>query len=67
MLLLRGRFALASRVGLANTFDAVAMVPNDDVCGPVARSGAATLVFRSGGARVLTLGRCSVLAVAAPL
>jgi hypothetical protein len=66
VLLLRGRFPVASRVGLANTFDVVAMVPNDDVCGPVARSGAASLVFRPSGNRVLQLGSCSVLGVAAP-
>ena len=67
VLLLRGRFALASRVGLANSFRAVARVPNDDVCQPVARSGGATLVFRSAGTRVLELGRCPVIAVAARL
>jgi hypothetical protein len=64
--LLRGRFPVASRVGLANTFDVVAMVPNDDVCGPIARSGTATLVFRTAGRRVLDLGQCPVLGVSAP-
>lgn len=66
VLLLRGRFPLATRVRVANTFDVVAMVPNDDVCGPIARSGAATLVFRPSGRRVLELGGCGVLAVAMP-
>jgi len=66
VLLLRGRFPVASRVGLANTFDVVAMVANDDVCGPVARSGEASLVFRPSGNRVLQLGSCPVLGVAAP-
>ena len=65
--LLRGRFPVASRLGLANTFDVIAMVPNDDVCGPIARSGTATLVFRTSGRRVLALGRCPVLGVSAPL
>jgi hypothetical protein len=65
--LLRGRFPVASRVGIANTFDVVAMVANDDVCAPIARSGQATLVFRTTGRRVLELGRCPVLAVATPL
>lgn len=66
VLLLRGRFPVASFVGLANTLDAVAMVPNDDVCGPVARSGEATLVFRTAGTPVLALGRCPLLGVASP-
>ncbi len=64
--LLRGRFGVASRLRLPNTFDVVALVPNDDVCGPVARSGNATLVFRQAGRRVLMLGQCPVLAVATP-
>ena len=65
--LLRGRFPVASRLGLANTFDVVAMVANDDVCRPIAKSGEATLVFRQSGSRVLDLGRCPVIAVATPL
>jgi hypothetical protein len=65
--LLRGRFALASRVGVAGTHDIVAMVANDDTCRPVAESGAATLVFRSAGRPAFQLGRCPVLAFARPL
>ena len=64
--LLRGRFPVASRLGVANTFDVVVMVANDDVCAPIARSGVGTLVFRPSGRRVLNLGRCPVLAVAMP-
>ncbi len=66
VLLLRGRFPVASRLGVANTFDVVAMVANDDVCAPIARAGQATLVFRPSGRRVLQLGPCAVLAVATP-
>jgi hypothetical protein len=65
--LLRGRFPVASRLGVANTFDVVVMVANDDVCKPVAESGEATLVFRQSGSRVLDLGQCPVIAVATPL
>ena len=65
--LLRGRFPVASRLGLANAFDVVTMVANDDVCQPVAESGEATLVFRQSGSRVLDLGKCPVIAVATPL
>lgn len=67
VLLLRGRFALASRVNLAATFDVVAMVPNDATCRPVAESGAATLVFRQSGSPAFALGRCPVIAFARPL
>ncbi|MBW2374250.1 MAG: hypothetical protein JRF70_17125 [Deltaproteobacteria bacterium] len=65
--LLRGRFPVASRLGVANTFDVVVMVANDDVCRPIAESGEATLVFRQSGSRVLDLGKCPVIAVATPL
>lgn len=65
--LLRGRFALASRIGLAGTHDVVAMVANDDTCKPVVESGAATLVFRQSGSPAFLLGQCPVLAFARPL
>ncbi|MDH3684815.1 MAG: hypothetical protein OEP95_01245 [Myxococcales bacterium] len=66
MFLLRGRFELATRVGFAGTHDLVAMVANDDVCRPVAESGASSLVYRPSGTRAFTLGRCPVLAFATP-
>ena len=65
--LLRGRFALASRIGFAGTHDVVAMVANDATCRPVAESGASTLVFRQSGRPAFELGRCPVLAFARPL
>jgi len=65
--LLRGRFELASRIGLAGTHDVVAMVANDDTCRAVAESGAATLVFRQSGSPAFLLGPCPVLAFARPL
>jgi hypothetical protein len=65
-LMLRGRFPLASRLGVTNTFDVVAVVPNDEVCDAVARSGSANLVFRPSGSGVLDLGRCPVVGVALP-
>lgn len=64
--LLRGRFELATRIGISGTYDIVAMVANDDVCRPVAESGASTLVYRPAGRRAFSLGRCLVLAFAAP-
>ena len=65
--LLRGRFALATRIGVAGAHDIVAMVANDDTCRPVAESGAATLVFRQSGRPAFLLGQCPVLAFARPL
>jgi hypothetical protein len=65
--LLRGRFALASRVGVGGTHDVVAMVANDATCRPVAESGSSTLVFRQSGRPAFALGRCPVLAFAQPL
>jgi hypothetical protein len=65
--LLRGRFPVASRIGLAGTYDVVAMVANDDTCRPVAESGAATLIFRQSGRPAFVLGQCPVLAFARPL
>jgi hypothetical protein len=66
--LLRGRFPVASRLGLTNTFDVVVLVANDGgTCSTVAESGNATLVFRTAGSRVLDLGACPVQAIAQPL
>jgi hypothetical protein len=65
--LLRGRFPLASRLGFANARDVVTMIPNDDICAPIARSGSSNLLFRTSGSRVLTLGRCLVIGVARPI
>ncbi len=67
VLLLRGRFAVASRLGLGSTWDAVMMVANDDLCRPIAESGNATLTFRTSGSRVLDLGACPVIGIASPV
>jgi hypothetical protein len=64
---LRGRFPVASRLGLTNTYDVVVFVANDGgTCSAVAESGSATLVFRTSGSRVLELGACPVQAIAQP-
>ena len=67
VLLLRGRFPVASLIGMGGTYDVVAMVPNDATCAAVAESGTATLVFRTSGSKVFELGPCEVLAFARPL
>lgn len=48
-ILLRGRFALASRVGVPAAFDIVAILPADEPCGDVASRREATLEFRDAG------------------
>jgi hypothetical protein len=66
VILLRGRFAVARFVGLAGSYDLIAMVANDAVCRGVAEGGAATLVYRPSGANAFLLSRCPVLAFATP-
>jgi hypothetical protein len=46
---LRGRFDLASRVGVPAAFDVVAIVPETEVCRAVASRRTATLEFRPAG------------------
>lgn len=67
VILLRGTFPTASRLWIANTFDIVVMVPNDDTCRPVAEAGQALLRFHQTGSQVLRLSNCSVTGVAMPL
>lgn len=65
--LLRGRFPVASRLGLTNTYDVVVLVANDGgTCTGVAEAGHAILVYRTSGSGVLDLGACPVQAVARP-
>jgi hypothetical protein len=70
-LFVRGRFALASRIGIPAGWDLVALLPNDDVCRAVAASGNATLEFRPAGRdpfRLLAGSRsCVVAGFAKPL
>jgi hypothetical protein len=70
-ILLRGRFALASRVGIPSAFDLVAVLPVDPVCDEVAARGEATLEFRPAGDepfRLLASGRhCVVAGFALPI
>jgi len=65
--LLRGRFPVASFIGMAGTWDTVAMVPNDGGrCSRVAEGGNAILEYRTSGSEAFLLGGCPVLAFANP-
>jgi len=48
-LLLRGRFALAARVGIPAAFDLVAVVPESEPCRAIASRREASLEFRPAG------------------
>jgi hypothetical protein len=70
LVLLRGRFPLASRVGIPAGYDLVAMVPNDPICQPVVERGVASLEYRDAGPMPFSLvtdrGPCPVLGFAEP-
>ncbi len=71
VVLVRGRFPLAGRVGVPNGQDVVALLPNEAVCSPAIARGTASLEFFPTGRQALRLvgerGSCPVLALAAPL
>jgi len=48
-ILLRGRFPLASRIGVPGAFDVVAVLPDDERCRPLATRRDASLEFRPAG------------------
>jgi hypothetical protein len=70
-ILLRGRFALASRVGIPSAFDLVAVVPVNEACGEVAARSAASLELRDAWSepfRLLAGGApCVIAGFAMPL
>ena len=55
LLLARGRFPLASRVGISAGYDLVAVLPNDAPCRDVAGRGVASLEFRPAGRNAFRL------------
>jgi hypothetical protein len=70
VVLLRGRFLLANRVGFSNTGDLVAMVPNTEHCREAIADGEDTLLFHPIGREAFTLmvegGACPVAGFAIP-
>ena len=71
VVLVRGRFPLAGRVGVPNGHDVVAALPNEAVCVRAIESGTASLEFVPTGRQALRLvgerAPCPVLALAIPL
>ena len=69
--LLRGRFPLASRVGIPAGFDLVALVPDTPACAAALARGEASLEFRDAGPEPFRLvgaeGPCPVLGFAMPV
>ncbi len=67
---LRGRFPLARALGFSGSMDLIVVVPNDEVCNNVMRSGTASMEFRASGPKPLVLldGKrfCLVLGLAYP-
>jgi hypothetical protein len=72
VVLVRGRFPLASRVGVPSGFDLVAFLPRTDACAPLVARGVGTMEFRAAGRDAIRLvgsagAPCSVLGFAMPL
>ena len=70
VVLLRGRFPLATLLGWTGSSDTVAVVPNLPICQAPVRAGNATLQYFPAGHEVLALGseqgRCPVIGLLAP-
>jgi len=68
---LRGRFPLATWIGMTPAHDLVAVVPNSEPCRQAIRGGQATLEYRFSGPDAYTLmvkppDKCPVVAFATP-
>ena len=70
VVLLRGRFPLASLLGWAGSSDSVAVVPNLPVCQAPVRAGSGALQYYPTGREVLVLGSeggtCPILGLLTP-
>jgi hypothetical protein len=71
VVMLRGRFPQTGRIGFSGMGDAIAVVPNSDVCQKPIGAGQATIEFFPAGRNVLTLGssqgRCPIEGLIRPL
>jgi hypothetical protein len=72
VVLVRGRFPLAARVGVPSGFDLVGFLPRVDACAPLLASGVGTMEFRAAGRDAIRLvgeagAPCPVLGFAMPL
>jgi len=70
VVLLRGRFPLANRIGFTSFDDAIAVVPNTEICQAPIESGVASMEFRDRGRQVLSLvstnGLCPIVGLIRP-
>jgi hypothetical protein len=71
MILARGRFPQAVRIGWTSNRDIVAMLPRNPACDEVARLGQAVMKFHATGSPAFTLStpdaHCAVIGLADPL
>ncbi|MEN8160682.1 MAG: hypothetical protein ABFS41_11485 [Myxococcota bacterium] len=71
VILLRGRFPLASQVGFGGGGDAVAVVPNEARCTETIERGVASMEYRPAGRTTLSLvgkrGLCPIIGLIQPL
>jgi hypothetical protein len=71
VVLLRGRFPLASMISIPGGFDLVAFVPNTEACQAPIESGSAAMEFRDAGSVPFRLGArdttCPIVGFAQPL
>ncbi len=70
VLMLRGRFVLASRIGWRGGHDSVAVVPNEPRCQAAVEGGTASMEFRPAGRNTLSLvargGGCPIVGLVIP-
>jgi len=71
VILARGRFPLASRVGWRGAGDTVAVVPNDEICRGALEGGVASMEYRPAGRTTLSLvgsgALCPIIGLILPL
>jgi hypothetical protein len=70
VMLLRGRFVLASRIGWSGGHDSIAVVPNESRCRLAVEGGVASMEFRPAGRNTLSLvsreGPCRIIGLVMP-
>jgi len=70
VILLRGRFPEAARIGWARADDTVAVVPNSPVCRDAMADGVASMEYRAAGPDTLSLvsksGLCRIVGLVIP-
>lgn len=71
VVMVRGRFPFANRLGIAGAYDLVALLPDSEVCQRPIERGEAAIEFRDAGDEPFRLigseGTCPILGFAAPV